>query len=261
MLDIRAGIREAGRRTATSSPSAQRASPRPICPTSRRRSAVTRASWRRRRTTPARWRRCSRSRAATTTACPPSRRWSRSCARGQAWDQVVELLELRLAVEDAVERPAGDPGRDRAHPRAGAARHRQRVRDLGARADRGSDGGGAAAGAGAAGGGDGRLEAARRGLRRAHGRDVRCVAAAVARAAPGGAVREGAGRSGARRGVPAQGAGAAGRRGAGAGGAGDRSCGGRARTRSWPRSWRARPRSRAIRASRPTSWRRSARCA
>ena len=46
------------RRTATSSPSARRASPRPICPTSRPRSAVTRASWRRRPTTPARARRC-----------------------------------------------------------------------------------------------------------------------------------------------------------------------------------------------------------
>ena len=54
-------------------------------------------------------------------------------------------------------------------------------------------------------------------------------------------------RPGARRGVPAQGAVAAGRRGAGAGVAGDRSCGGRARTPSWPRSWRARRRSRAIR--------------
>ena len=67
--------------------------------------------------------------------------------------------------------------------------------------------------------------------------------------------------SGARGGFPAQGAGAA--------RATRRrcwrrwrwSCAGRARTPSWPRSWRARRRSRAIRCSRRTSWRRWARSA
>ena len=45
-----------------------------------------------------------RSRAATTTACRPSRCWSRSCATRGPGREVIELLELRLAVEDAVDR-------------------------------------------------------------------------------------------------------------------------------------------------------------
>ena len=45
------------------------------------------------------------------------------------------------------------------------------------------------------------------------------------------------------------------------GGARARAAQARARTPSWPRSWRARRRSPTIPASRPTSWRRSARCA
>jgi hypothetical protein len=48
-------------------------------------------------------RRWAPSRAATTTACRRSRCWSRSCATARAWGEVIELLELRLAVEDAVE--------------------------------------------------------------------------------------------------------------------------------------------------------------
>ena len=49
-------------------------------------------------------RRCGRSRAATTTACPRSTALEPILRAAQRLGQVVELLELRLAVEDAVER-------------------------------------------------------------------------------------------------------------------------------------------------------------
>jgi tetratricopeptide (TPR) repeat protein len=104
VLDIRAGFAKRPQ-DRDELRSGRRASPRPSCPTSRRRSAVTRASWPRRPThAGTRWRRCATIARGDDYRVPAIDALEPVLRSGAAWDQVVELLELRLAVEDAVER-------------------------------------------------------------------------------------------------------------------------------------------------------------
>ncbi len=113
------------------------------------------------------------SRAATTTACPPSRCWSRWPAPPSEWDAVVELLELRLAVEDGV------PGRlamlsEIARIEEIERRDGKAAFGVWARAfTEDADGRRTARGARASGGGQRRLAPAGGRLRRADGRHVR----------------------------------------------------------------------------------------
>ena len=205
-----------------------------------------------------------RSRAATTTACRRSRRSEPVLRAARDWDGVIELLELRLAVEDAVAARLALLAEIARIEETERRDVDKRVRGLGARARprrRRVDEPREALERLAAATGDWARPGRR--LRRAHGRDVRrrrCSASLALRLAD--AARERAGRPRTRRRLPAQGAERCpGDEAAGAGVAGARAAQARASTPSWPRSWRARPRSPAIRARRPTSWRRWASCA
>ena len=138
------------------------------------------------RATPARARRCGPSRAATTTACRRSRRWSRCCARRGLGRRSSSCSSCAWRSRTRSSSAAGGPGRDRAHRGDWSGATSTGVRGLGARADRGGDRGRRRAQALerlAAATGDWKRLAD--GLRGAHGRDVRRVAAALAGAAAG----------------------------------------------------------------------------